>query len=102
MHFVQNPHEEPQLLVVEDEDLRAMGYEPSSAEAMNRSLDEAVAVVELTADRTDFTPAKKPLVSLTGMPESPVPTTPASSRTEASSELDAQLRRGRFSSHQGK
>jgi hypothetical protein len=101
MYFVQNPHEEPQLLVVEDEDLRAMGHEPPSAEALDRILDEAVALADLT-ERTDFTPAKKPLVSLTGLPENPAPTASAPARSETSSELEAQLRRGRFSSHQGK
>ncbi|MFY0577335.1 hypothetical protein ACN28S_26140 [Cystobacter fuscus] len=101
MHFVQNPHEEPQLLVVGDEDLRAMGHEPPSAEALSRILDEAVALAGLT-QTTDFTPAKKPLVSLTSPPEPPVPTAPAPARTDTSSDLDAQLRRARFSSHQGK
>jgi hypothetical protein len=48
MHFVQNPHEEPQLLIVNDEDLRAMGYEPPSAETLSRVLDEAVALAGLT------------------------------------------------------
>ncbi|WP_257459622.1 hypothetical protein [Archangium lipolyticum] len=101
VHFVQNPQEEPQLLVVEDEDLRAMGHEPPEIESLDHLLDEAVAVADLM-ERTDFTPAKKPLVSLTGLPETPVATPSAPARTDTSSDLDAQLRRGRFSSNQGK
>jgi hypothetical protein len=91
VHFVTNPQEEPQLLLVEDEDLRGQGLEPPDAEAMARHLEEAVALAS-ASDVTEFTPAEMPSFVLSEAPQAPSDVAPFKVRPELKSELDAQLR----------
>lgn len=88
LHFAANPQEEPSLYVVEDEDLRQLGYEPPDEEAMGQYLVEAVAVTD-AADKTEYTAPKKKLVTLDSAPKAQ-PT--GKTDTRLKSDLEKQLR----------
>jgi hypothetical protein len=68
VHFVLNPNEDPNVYLVEDEDLRQMGYEPPDPEEMGRfvmnAATEAAAVADATGAKTEFVDAKKEPVKL--------------------------------------
>ena len=54
VHFILNPHEEPNLYVAEDDALRKLGYEPPDAEAMGKFIIEAVTLAEAATGTTGF------------------------------------------------
>ena len=62
VHYVMNPGDEPNLYMVEDEDLRGMGLEPPSEEAIGRHIIDVLTVSSST-DRTDYVAPKKKLVN---------------------------------------
>jgi hypothetical protein len=68
VHFVLHPNEDPNIYIVEDEDLRAMGLEPPNAEEMGRfvmnAATEATAIEEAKGSRTEFVEARKDPVRL--------------------------------------
>ncbi len=95
LHFMQHPSEEPQVLVVEDEDLHSQGYTSPREEDMARFLEEA-AVVEGSSERTEFTPARKRLVQLSGEAMTPTGSAPRPERSELQVDLETRLREGRL------
>ena len=93
LHFMQHPGEEPQLLVVEDEDLRSAGYSVPAEEAMARFLEQAAAEAN-RAERTDFSQEKPRLVQLLGdVPPAPG-AAPRTERAELETEVEARRRDG--------
>jgi hypothetical protein len=69
--FVLNPNAEPSLYVVEDEDLRSMGVEPSTEDDVGKYLMEAIAIAKAAnPSTTEYSDAKKKLVE---MPDTPAP-----------------------------
>lgn len=67
VHYVQHPNEDPPIYMVEDEDLRSVGWEPPDPDAIGRHLLEVVAVSK-AADSTEYTDPKKRLVTLDQAP----------------------------------
>lgn len=67
IHFVQHPKDDPQVYVVEDDDLRSVGWEPPDPDAIGKHLLEVVAVSK-AADSTEYTDPKKRLVTLDQAP----------------------------------
>ena len=86
--FVQNPKADPQLYVVEDEDLRKLGMEPPDEEEMGRYVME-VAQLATATEKTDYQGKKKELVSINDLP--PVAETRPTDE-KLKEELEKQLR----------
>jgi hypothetical protein len=94
IHFVLNPNAEPSLYVVEDEDLRAMGYPPPDADAMGQYIIEAATIAQTAnPSRTEFTEARKP-------PPVQLETPTAAAKPEQEdSALKAELEKARRAGH---
>ena len=88
VHYVTNPEEEPTFVVASDEDMRSIGWDPPDADAIGRYLIET-AQVQKAAGATEFTEAKKNLVSMDNLP--PVKA-PEKTDEKLQEELKKQLR----------
>jgi hypothetical protein len=96
VHYVLHPNEDPSVYIVEDEDLRAMGYEPPSGEEIGRvvmnAANEAAAIAEAKGTTTGFVDAKKDPVSLQDPRVSRPGGTLESKDPQLKSDLDKQVR----------
>lgn len=90
LFYAMNPQAEPQLYVVEDADLRAMGVEPPDPDAMGKYLIEAVTLAE-AHEKTEFIDSKKQLVQLSDNSAQPLP----EGNEELKSEVEKVARVGR-------
>ncbi len=89
VYFATHPKAEPNLLVVRDADLRAMGRPPPDENEMGRYLIEAVKMGEATS-KTEYSDPEKRLVTMSDLPAGKPDTRKANPRLKA--ELDRQLR----------
>ena len=64
LHFVKNPKADPQMLVVEDDDLRAAGFEPPDEKKLLAFVEESVATLEEAGEVSGFKDQKKKKVDL--------------------------------------
>jgi hypothetical protein len=92
VYFVLHPEADPDMLLVEDQDLRAQGHTPPKQSEMLAYLKEAVAVVEASG-ATGFDDAKKKKVSLDGGPSKKRGTTGTHSNAHLQDELKKQMRK---------
>jgi hypothetical protein len=97
VHFLLHPQEEPELYVVEDQDLRAMGLKPPDPEEMGRFVEEAATLAEAGEAKTEFVAVRQPPVQLSD--PRPAPADSSSEPTEPDLAPDLLKRLG---SSQGK
>jgi hypothetical protein len=86
LHFVLNPHEEPNLYVVEDAALRGMGYEPPDADAMGQYIIDAATVAQAAAPQSGFVDEKKK--KLVELPDARAGAAPQAEDPQLKAELD--------------
>jgi len=89
LQFAAHPELEPQLIVVDDDDLRSEGFQPADSEAMGQYLVELAAVAD-AGKGSGFSAAKKARVAL---PEPP-PATATGSKPGLAEDV-AKARKGR-------
>lgn len=87
VYFASNPTVEPQLYMVEDEDLRSLGMEPPDADAIGKYVMDSATIAQ-AAEVTDYSEKKEELVSMTNL--EPVATGDADAKLKE--ELEKQLR----------
>lgn len=92
LHFAMNPEAMPDLYLVEDEDLRKMGYQPHTADEIGRYLLEYVAVASAT-EKTDFSEAEKKKLDLGGGAAKAEPALPKSEELQGEAEKIARVGR---------
>lgn len=97
LHFVANPDAEPQMLVVEDKDLLAAGFEVPDAKEMLQFAKDQVKVLEEAGEVSAYKKSEKKKVDLgtrrttTGDEE----VSKAGGNRELKEELEKELRKGR-------
>jgi hypothetical protein len=64
MHFIVNPDAEPQMLLVEDQDLKAAGFEVPNADEVLKFAEDQVKVLEEAGEITGYNKAKKKKIDL--------------------------------------
>lgn len=89
LQFAAHPELEPQLVVVDDDDLRSQGFEPADGEAMGQYLVDLAAVAE-AGEGSGFSAATKAKVAL---PQAPPPA--ATGAKPGLAEDVARARKGR-------
>lgn len=92
LHFAMNPEAVPDLYLVEDEDLRRMGYEPHTADEIGRYILNYVEVATAT-EKTDFSDAEKKRLDLGGGPSRAEPELPKSEELQGEAEKIARIGR---------
>jgi hypothetical protein len=92
LHFAMNPEAVPDLYLVEDEELRKMGYEPHTADEIGRYLLDYVAVATAT-EKTDFSETEKKKLDLAGGPLKAEPALPKSEELQSEAEKIARIGR---------
>src|SRR5437879_6176664 len=70
VEYVLNPKKDPDLVVIKDDDLKKLGLFAPNPREMANYLDDHLEAAEVS-EVTDFTPAKKPKVTLSGANEMP-------------------------------
>lgn len=93
LHFAQRPSVEPQLLVVEDEDLINQGHTLLDEKDMARFLVESVTEAS-PPQPTGFSQENKRRVQLSGEAASPTSSAPHANRSDLRAELNAHLLKG--------
>lgn len=86
LHFVLHPNEEPNLYVVEDEALRAAGYEPPDADAMGQYIIDAATVAQAAEPQSGFVDEKKK--KLVDLPDARAGAAPQREDPQLKAELD--------------
>ncbi|MBI3184209.1 MAG: hypothetical protein HYZ28_18915 [Myxococcales bacterium] len=89
LHYALNPNEEPELVMVKDEDLRAHGYKPPRMEDIVDYLKES-AEISGVHERTDFKAAAKKKPPMPPAPELEQPEEAKKDRPELKKELRAR------------
>jgi hypothetical protein len=72
--YLNNPDTEPGFLVVSDENLRKMGVEPPSAEAIEANVRASVELIKAGTNPSSFHDAKRKTVELQAQQEQLKPT----------------------------
>lgn len=88
-YYINNPGAEPAFLVVSDENLRKMGVEPPSAEAIEANVRATVEAIKAGQSPSGFDAPRKSGVNL----GSPVGQAPTGSSNPA---LDSAVKKGRL------
>lgn len=73
-YYLNNPDTEPGFLVVSDENLRKMGVEPPSAEAIEANVRATVELIKAGTNPSAFQDAKRKTVELQSQQEQLKPT----------------------------
>jgi hypothetical protein len=73
-YYLNNPDTEPGFLVVSDENLRKMGVEPPSADAIEANVRATVELLKAGTNPSDFRDAKRKTVELEAQGEQVKPT----------------------------
>jgi hypothetical protein len=97
MHFIVNPDAEPQLLVVDDDDLKANGFEVPQAEDILKFAEDQVKVLEEAGEITGYNKAKKKKIDLgtRRVTEGDEEVSTAAPKPELRQAIDKELRKGR-------
>jgi hypothetical protein len=97
MHFVVNPGAEPQVLVVEDADLKAAGFEVPDAAAMLKFAEDQVKVLEEAGELSGYKKGEKKKVDLgTRRPtKGDDEVTAAGAKPELKADVEKELRKDR-------
>jgi hypothetical protein len=97
MHFVANPDAEPQVLVVEDHDLKAAGFEVPDAAEMLKFAEGQVKLLEEAGELSAYRKSEKKKVDLgtRRATKGDEEVTAAGARPELKAAVDKELRKGR-------
>jgi hypothetical protein len=97
MHFIVNPDAEPQMLVVDDDDLKANGFEVPQAEDILKFAEDQVKVLEEAGEITGYNKAKKKKIDLgtRRFTEGDEEVSTAAPKPELQKAIDKELRKGR-------
>lgn len=88
-YFLNNPDTEPLFAVVKDDDLRKMGVEPPSAEAIEANVRASVAAIKAGQAPSGFEDVKKPAVEISTASGQALP-------SASNPELEAVVKKTRF------
>lgn len=88
-YYLNNPGVEPAFLVVSDENLRKMGVEPPSAEAIEANVKASVEAITAAQGPSGFDQAKKATVDLTSTGGKPL-------AAPSDAELEEAVKKARF------
>jgi hypothetical protein len=89
-YYMNNPGVEPAFLVVSDENLRKMGVEPPSAEAIEANVRASVEAIKAGQSPSGFEEPRKKTVEIAGLGGQPV-------KAKADPELEDAVKKGRGS-----
>ena len=97
MHFIVNPDAEPQMLLVEDKDLKANGFEVPDPKEILKFAEDQVKVLEEAGEITGYNKAKRKKIDLgtRRVTEGDEEVSRVEGKPELKAAVDKELKKGR-------